>query len=494
MSPESACPSNRNDFISHLASTLVWIVVAAAILFIPMKIIGLGYLPMDDAMRHAAKAVSGKSWSDILVTRPGIIVDPQAGWSSILGLVHRAAGRGTDGLVAFSVVSLFAVFCLCCAWRFKRPESWVLSLVLVMAFYTAILTRLMSGRPCILAMAAAMTILLLWSREDRDRFGLLLITTVLIALSVWIDGNWCLWVLVPMALALTGAWGRSALLGLCWLAGSVIGASLTGHPIAALAQQIEYSLYAFGDVAVQRALAVEFRPTDGVYPMVLLVATVLLARTAVAGRWEGRTVRNPAFVLTILGWVMGLRVGRFWWDWGLPAGMVWIAQQIDEVSEGRCAGAKNRLCIAMAACLTLALGATGDSKGRWTNNLTAPFLASESSQMAEWLPGRGGIIYSADADVFYQAFFRNPNADWKYVLGFAPVLMTAEDFDIYRRIQSSSGGVRGYKPWIAKLQRGDRIVIEQENSPEPVLPELEWRKATDKMWIGRLRAGRAQGS
>jgi len=43
----------------------VWVLVALVIVVIPLKIIGLGYLPADDALRHAAKAVSGKPWPEV---------------------------------------------------------------------------------------------------------------------------------------------------------------------------------------------------------------------------------------------------------------------------------------------------------------------------------------------------------------------------------------------------------------------------------------------
>jgi len=43
--------------------------VLATLLFIPLRILGEGYWPRDDALHHAAKAVSGKDWSEILVLR-----------------------------------------------------------------------------------------------------------------------------------------------------------------------------------------------------------------------------------------------------------------------------------------------------------------------------------------------------------------------------------------------------------------------------------------
>ena len=58
-------PSNSSPFdsLKRYVPLAVWAIVILVILAIPLKIIGYGYLPGDDALRHAAKAVSGKSWS-----------------------------------------------------------------------------------------------------------------------------------------------------------------------------------------------------------------------------------------------------------------------------------------------------------------------------------------------------------------------------------------------------------------------------------------------
>ena len=55
--------------MSRYIPSIVWGLILAIILLIPFKIISYGYLPSDDALRHAAKAVSGKTWSEILILR-----------------------------------------------------------------------------------------------------------------------------------------------------------------------------------------------------------------------------------------------------------------------------------------------------------------------------------------------------------------------------------------------------------------------------------------
>src|SRR5215469_3644779 len=69
---------------------LTWILIIGTLLVTVGKIVGYGYLPPDDALRHSAKAVSGKPWSEILVLRPGFEMDPYPGWHAILGAVHHA--------------------------------------------------------------------------------------------------------------------------------------------------------------------------------------------------------------------------------------------------------------------------------------------------------------------------------------------------------------------------------------------------------------------
>src|SRR6266853_413606 len=104
-----------------------WLVVVTVFLAIPLKIISLGYLPGDDALRHAAKAVSGKPWPEILVVGDAYRIDQSLGWHGILGWLHHLMGWNAEGLVIFSVVGLFLVAnCAMLPWL-KRPEAWLVS-------------------------------------------------------------------------------------------------------------------------------------------------------------------------------------------------------------------------------------------------------------------------------------------------------------------------------------------------------------------------------
>ena len=93
--------------------------------------------------------------------------------------------------------------------------------------------------------------------------------------------------------------------------------------------------------------------------------------------------------------------------------------------------------------------------------------------------------------VFNETFFKNPNAPWRYVLGFEPALMLPEDRAVLRKVQWNFGDVRAYEDWVKKMRPEDRLVVRASwlHTPgQPNIPELEWRYAVTDLWIGRLPA------
>src|SRR5271169_872258 len=104
------------DALRRYVPLAVWAIVILVILVIPLKIIEYGFLPGDDALRHAAKAVSGKPWPDILVLGPAFKIDTNFGWHLLLRQIYlwnKCAppdeARDTEKLVLFSIVALFAL-------------------------------------------------------------------------------------------------------------------------------------------------------------------------------------------------------------------------------------------------------------------------------------------------------------------------------------------------------------------------------------------------
>src|SRR5208337_4321568 len=128
----------------------VWVVAVCTLVLIPFKIVGLGFLPMDDALRHAAKTISGKSWQEILVMREGFDIDPSPGWQKILEWVHGGFGGNAESLVVFSVVGLMLMVTLAALPWLRRPEAWLGALLVAAVFVPACTTRFIRGRPYLL--------------------------------------------------------------------------------------------------------------------------------------------------------------------------------------------------------------------------------------------------------------------------------------------------------------------------------------------------------
>jgi hypothetical protein len=467
----------------------VWIVVVCTIILIPLKIISYGFLPGDDALRHAAKAVSGKTWQQILVMRSDFPIDPSPGWQTILTWVHGCFGGDAESLVIFSVVALMLLVTLCALPWFRRPEAWLAALFVASVFVPSCTTRFARGRPYILTDAVLITILFLWSRqknEDKPCRLALILTPLLVAASAWIHGSWYLLVLPGAAILFAGFWRSAIYYGACWIAGSFLGCALTGHPWEFLFQSVRHMFGVFGNFVVIRQLEPEMYPSDGDTAAVLAVISLLLCRKIFLG-WNPRVRLNPVFIMMVLGWLLGLKMRRFWWDFGTPAFFVWVALELQEHFERHLTfDSVKRLLVTLGIAGGVFLGFTSDRESRWTANLTTDYLTPDNPDLAGWLPKPGGIIYNSDMDIFFQTFFKNPTADWRYILGFESGFMQPEDLEVLRKIEWNYGDVHAYEPWVKKMRPQDRMIIRGNSVNLPDIPELEWRYAASGLWVGRL--------
>jgi hypothetical protein len=468
----------------------VWIIVISTIILIPLKIIGYGFLPMDDALRHAAKTISGKSWQQILVMRDDFPIDPSPGWQKILEWVHDLHGGNAESLVVFSVVALMTLVTLCALPWFRRPEAWLAALFAAAIFVPACTTRFARGRPYLVTDAVLITILFLWSRREDGRPGHLawLFTPLLVAASAWIHGSWYLLCLPGAAILFAGFWRSALWYGGGWLAGSFLGCALTGHPFEFLFQSVRHMFGVFGDMVVNSQLEPELHPSDGGIPAVLAVVVLLLCRKIFLG-FNPRRLLNPIFMMMVLGWLLGLKVRRFWWDFGTPAFIVWVALELQEHFEKHLTvDSARRLVVTLGIAAGAFLGFTSDRDSRWTANLATEFISPDTPGIAGWLPGYGGIVYNSDMDVFFQTFYANPAGNWKYILGFESGLMRPNDLETLRKIQWNHGAAfEAYEPWVKKMRPADRMIIRASGAGgPPEIPELEWRYAATDLWIGRL--------
>jgi hypothetical protein len=192
--------------------------------------------------------------------------------------------------------------------------------------------------------------------------------------------------------------------------------------------------------------------------------------------------------MMVLGWLLGLKMRRFWWDFGTPAFMVWVALELQEHFENHLSfDSARRLLVTMGIAAGVFLGFTSDRDGRWTANLTTEYVTPETPGITGWLPDAGGVIYDSDMDVFFQTFYKNPTADWKYILGFESGLMRPDDLETLRKIQWNHGAAfAAYEPWVRKMRPADRMLLRGSGGNPPGIPELEWHYAAGGLWIGRL--------
>src|SRR5208282_5906400 len=282
--PQDNDPSTASplDVVRRYVPLAVWAIVILVILAIPLKVISYGFLPGDDALRHAAKAVSGKPWPEILVMGPAFQIDHNYGWHFLLRQVYLGSHCNTEGLVLFAVVALFALVNWSALPWLKRPEAWLIALTAA-TLTSDVPLRFLLGRPFILTVAGLLTILFAWQVRGssppkwRTAAGM----AVVISCCTFVHGVWYLWALPVAAFFLAGQfrWGLMLLAG--WVAGSFLGASFTGHPLASLYQAVVMASRAFGLHSTQRTLASEFQPSAGeLFGLVIMGGLLILRQLA----------------------------------------------------------------------------------------------------------------------------------------------------------------------------------------------------------------------
>jgi hypothetical protein len=475
-------------FLPKLVAALVFLVLV----LMPLRILDFGFLPPDDALRHAAKAVSGKAWSEILVMRPGITIDHNPGWHWILAALHRVMGWDTRTLVQVSVLVTFWCFALSPVRWIGLPEAWLASFTLVLLIFPYFAERVFVGRPLLITMGATLVLLSLWTDPKRSKATLLLMlgSAALMAISAWIHGSWYLLVLIPAVFFLAQEWRKGMELTLCWIMGSVIGALWTGQPWTFLKQSAMIPYMALGQHAPLNSLVGEFQPFSGSYPALILIAAVMVVRK-LAGRPMERFWRDPVFWMALIGLLLGFRVLRFWLDWGIPALALWFARQIQELEAIRIdIQSQHRLVFSCVIALVLVLTVGSNRAGRWSQYGAFEALDVQRPDQAEWLPAAGGILYCVDLSVFYQTFFQNPHGNWRYILGFEPSFMRPEDLAVYQDLWRTLNAVQACAPWVKQMTPADRLVLRGGPRTRLSIPGLQWAYAATNTWVGRLpRAG-----
>ena len=478
----------RNKVNSLVIPFLSLFLIAICFLIIPIRITEQGYLPQDDALRHAAKVISGKNWNEILVISDKLMIDTHPGWHGILGLVQKTTGADQTGLVIFSVMVLFFIFCFIPTFFLEFPETWILTLFTISLVNDNFIMRLLSGRPYLFTMSVLLSLCFLWPKfkQAKASYWTLFLLTCLIALSTWIHGSSYLFILPIICFFLAEEYLAGIRISIATGIGIFLGATFTGHPVLFFRQNITQALLVFGSHTPQRMLAFEFQPFTGDILTIILVGSILLWGY-VSGKWKTSKVKNPLFILAAICWFLGFLSKRFWWDWGIPALCVWLALEFQEIFK-RSLDKSSLYRIIIVVILTLSVYSefTSDVHYGWSNPTTTTYLDYNNPAHKVLLPEPGGIIYSDSMTVFYNTFFKNPHAPWRYVLGFEPSWMPPEDLKIFRNIQKNFFSNSSYTPWVKKMKPEDRLIIKRAKYQPPEIPGLEWTYLPNMIWIGRL--------
>jgi hypothetical protein len=297
-------------------------------------------------------------------------------------------------------------------------------------------------------------------------------------------GTWYLYGLLLAAFFLARWWRATIWLTLCWAAGTLLGALWTGQPVEFLRQNLLWAGALSREGAPAASLVGELQPSGGEFSALLVLGFVWLWRKQ-RGKAGPDLFGSPLFWMMALCWVLALKAGRFWADWGLAAALAWLAVQFDQgIRELWEAAPCRRLAFCGLVSLALFLDTTSDLNSRYTSSLHEAVVDGSQPEMQGWMPDRGGIFYSADFSFFFNTFYKNPQGDWRYLLGYEPAVMPEADLKIFRNIQWNRYAWDAYRPWAAKMRREDRLEI--SSIAEPELAPLEWHHAAGDIWIGRL--------
>jgi hypothetical protein len=455
----------------------------AVVVLIVIQILAQGYLPVDDSLRHAGKAVSGRSWSQLLLLRPGV-VDFSPGWHAILRGIHLVTGANAHTIVLVEVAFLFVAVSIAPLLLMRRPEAWIGAITIGAAFEPQLIQRMVIGRPLVLSMAILVTMCLTWRRLDGDRFPRLPFAgaALLVAAATWIHGSWYLWALPIVATLLAGQRRVAVRLAAATIIGVLTGALLTGHPINFLWQNLALALNIGGGAITVHTY--EFQPYPFFPLLALAIPAILIARKTWLGEPARTAASDPVLILALLGLALGFKSARFWLDWGMPALLAWFALEMEALWVAQ-PQQRRRLLVAGALGVASFLICTANLGGRWTPRLEPAFRTWLEPHRVAAMPDSGGILYTDDRRIFYEMLYRDPSAQWKYTLGYSPELMPAEDLAVYfdRQVTHS---IESLEPWARKMGPQDRLLIRDPRGI-PLWNWLEWQQIEGGFYSGRVK-------
>lgn len=283
---------------------------------------------------------------------------------------------------------------------------------------------------------------------------------------------------------LARAWPALIRLLACWLVGTAVAAALTGSPVQFLVQTFKLAYTVATQQIPAWVLVGEMTPSRGEFETLILIAIIFLWRRH-SGKTAAALLDTPVFWMILICWLLGLKADRCWADWGIPAVLVWLALQFAEAfADSFDAQSPKRLLVCGGLGFALFFQGTNDFDRRYSGSVEETFVNASDPSLQGWLPGQHGIFYCAEMSFYYDTFYKNPQADWRYILGYEPAIMPEDDLKTLRAIQMSHGDISAYEPWIDKMTSADRLVI--YSNLQPPLPKLKWHRAAGNIWLGRL--------
>jgi len=479
MSPQPSIPESLCKIGTLLLCCITF-------LLIPLKIASLGYAPPDDALRHVAFAVDDRTWSEVLLLNPEINpeMDSHPGWHGMLKWLHHTLGFSAEDLVIFSFCITLIGFALAGFAFSGSPVAWLLTCLLAMLVEGGLFFRLLLGRPFAVSIMALIALLFIWLREKPLKIwvealitGLFLIITISVHPTVWY-----MWAAPGFVLLICGKY-RSLMISIAVLPFAMVAAALiTGSWYNVFIFPIYVILNSFGsDYLLVTHLVTEFQPSGAPIFAIIAVAGLLTIK-----HFKGHRIRDEFrqvdFVLMLLMWVLGLKILRFWADWGVPAFMVWSCRQFIRLGFDQLPKPRETLIMTAGVAAALYLNITADIGGRYTQALKSPLLTKPVEEYRHLLPEDGGILYCTDMQVFYRLYYRLPNAGFRFTTGFEPGMLPPEDLRTLRAIQFNDGLLDAYKPWLDKMTNKDRVLLYYRGRPE--WPGMKFDQFYTA-WVGR---------
>jgi len=486
---------NADNFWAKLESAiggrekvLAWLLAIICLFYIPVKITSYGWMPQDDALRHAAHGVNEKTWGEVIVVRPEFDVDHNPGWHSILRFMHRNFDMNQDDLLLFSIIGLYLLFNLTGAILSPRPLAWIAALAVLALADLAATYRVIIGRPYLVSCSVALFLLSFWTRRELDlrSWRPWTVSIAVLTLAVWIHGSWYLFLLMPLAFFLAGQGKRAGALVVCLIVGTLLGAALSGHPLDFLRFHLQAPLEIFSEMRVNRQLVSEFQPGNTVVVLVAFCAILVLLLQQ-KGRFRlADLATDPVFMLAATGWLLGIMVNRFWGEWGRVAITFWLALRISDLIDVSASLRLPRIryCLALFACVALMFLSTHDERGRYSDRVLDEAINFSDPQLAAWAPQSDSLIYSNTMLIFYMHYFAYPNATWKYVVGFESSLMPEDDLQVLRSLHYNFSYGKEFEPWVRKMRPQDRLIT---RTLIPGIDGIEWIQASRNFYIGKRK-------